>query len=309
MAVVAQSGPPDFRPIVTEPGCTSYTLTVERRWALQSANGERFDASGLNRLADGRLVTVNDKDTGVFEVDLGPGEVASLRRIPGVLDRASLQKLCPGRTLPFDLEALAVDSTGRLYVTDEAERLVFRYDFGTRTVDRLAIDWSPVTKWFNAADRNASFEGVAAGDGKLFVANEREVGRIIELDAGSLQITRDFQVRPPGVTSTDVHYSDLAWHDHELWILCREHRQVLAYNPATQKLRAAFGYKDIELDSEYAYRHLLPYGFFEGLYIDDTYIWLCIDNNGYPRRSDEKDSRPQIIRCRRPDRAEGKKGT
>ena len=302
LAGTAFGGPPPVSRIVGDTNCPRFTLTVQQSWSLQSPEGERFDASGLQRLRDGRMVVVNDKEAGIFEVLLGDSPVAKLRRLPGVLEQGQLSALCPKRARPFDLEALAVDPEGRLYVSDETERLIFRQDLRSGVCEKLPIDWAPARKWFTPTDLNASFEGIAIGDGKLYVANEREVGRIFEVDLKTWEILRDFQVKPPGVTTTDVHYSDLAWWEGELWVLCREHRQVLAVDPHTLRVRAAFGYKDIELDPQYAYRHWIPYGFFEGLLVDADFIWLCIDNNGYPRRTDGDDHRPQLFRCLRPDR-------
>ena len=297
----ALSGPPPTQRILEDPNCARYTLQVQQSWNLQSPNGERFDASGLQRLPDGRLLVVNDKEAGVFEIQLGDLPTARLRRVPGIFEQRELAALCPGRSFPFDLEALALDAEGRLYVSDETQRLIFRCDLRSGITEKLPIDWAPVAKWFSPTDRNASFEGMAVGNGKLYVANERELGRIIEVDLNSMSVLRDFQVKPPGVTATDVHYSDLAWFESELWVLCREHRQVLAVNPINLKVHAAFGYMDIELDPKFAYRHWIPYGFFEGLSVDKGYIWLCIDNNGYPRRSDGNDRRPQLFKCPRPD--------
>ena len=294
-------GPPSMAHLPGDTNCARYTLQVQQSWSLQSPQSERFDASGLQRLQDGRMVVVNDKEAGVFEIQFGDSQTAALRRLPRVFEQNQLSALCPGRTRPFDLEALAVDSEGRLYVSDEADRLIFRCDLRNGVHELLPINWSSVAKWFSPSDRNASFEGVAVGNGKLYVANEREIGRIIEIDLKTMTVVRDFQVKPPGVTASDVHYSDLAWFEGELWVLCREHRQILAVDPTSLKVRAAFAYKDIELDPQYAYRHWIPYGFFEGLYVDNGFIWLCIDNNGYPRRSDDKDHRPQLLKCPRPD--------
>ena len=50
-------------------GSTTRTLplTVAESWTLTPPTA-RFDASALVRLPDGRLLTVNDKETGLFEI-------------------------------------------------------------------------------------------------------------------------------------------------------------------------------------------------------------------------------------------------
>ena len=77
---------------------------------------------------------------------------------------------------------------------------------------------------------------------------------------------------------------------------------MLCVDPRTHAVRLCFSYFPIEMDPKYAYRHLLPYGFFEGLSVDADNIWLLVDNNGYPRKSNPQDARPLLLRCPRPDR-------
>jgi len=36
--------------------------------------------------------------------------------------------------------------------------------------------------------------------------------------------------------------------------------------------------------------------------VDADNVWLLIDNNGYPRKSNPQDARPLLLRCPRPDR-------
>lgn len=276
-----------------------FTLAPAEIWTLEVPDG-RFDASGLARLPDGRWLVVNDKVPGVFEIRFGgkPGRAAvtPYAGTPPTLFRP----LESGRDLPWDLEGLAVDASGALYVSEENSRWILRQPKPGAPLERLAIDWTSASRWFSRTDRNASFEGVAVGGGRIWVANERSTGRILEIDLRTLKVLGDFRVAPPGVSAEDVHYTDLCWHRGQLWVLCRELRRVLQVDPETRTVLASHSYFDIELDPRYAYRHLLPYGFFEGLAVDDDSIWLLVDNNGYPRRADPSDSRPQLFRCPRP---------
>jgi hypothetical protein len=286
----------------TPAGSTTRTLplAVAESWTLTPPVA-RFDASALVRLPDGRLLTVNDKETGLFEIRFPEsGNEAGLVPYSG-LPPALFEPLTPGRDLPWDIEGIGIDSTGALYLGEEHLRWILRQPAPGKPLERLPIDWAPVSRWFSKTDRNASFEGVAVGDRFLYVANERDTGRILEIDRKTLKVVGDFQPRPPGATG-DIHYTDLCWFDGELWALCREHRRVLCIDPKTRAVRLCFGYFPIEMDPKYAYQHLLPYGFFEGLSVDAENVWLLIDNNGYPRKSNPQDARPLLLRCPRPDR-------
>lgn len=281
----------------------THTLKAAQVWRLECQAPKRFDASALHRLKDGTWITIDDKTTRLFRIELDgdAGRLVSTEHefLPKRPARVPGAKAEPRP----DVEGLAVDEGGRVYVCEESRRQVFRYDPATKATERLEIDWTPVKKWFSA-DINASWEGIAVGGGKLYLANERSRGRIIVVDLASLRVERDFQVSPPDTEAADVHYSDLCWHAGHLWVLCREGRCVLQVDAAKETVLAAFDYEAIERDPQNAYAHPYPYGFVEGLYVDTENIWLAVDNNEFPRVADKNDRRPQLWRCPRPDRKE-----
>jgi uncharacterized protein YjiK len=278
-----------------------YTLTAAQTWQPNPPGRGRFDASALLLQPDGSLLTVNDKAPGLFRIEFATNGTATLVALPEAFTTAQLAALAPKKNGSYDCEGLARDGRGRIYVSEESERWILRFDPAGKTVERLAIDWKPVQSWFSA-DRNASFEGVAVGGDTLYVANEREIGRIITVDLNTLKVTGSFQVTPIGLPARDVHYSDLSWFDGELWVLCRESRCVLRVDPTRQKVLAQFDYLELETSPANAYSHPYPYGFVEGLAVDARNIWLIVDNNGFPRVADSKDRRPTLWRCERPDR-------
>ena len=277
-----------------------YTLKAERTWHLELPGGARFDASALLLWPDGSLLTVNDKTPGVWRIELGEGGHATLKST-GWLTAQRLAPMAAEKTAPWDCEGLARDDAGRIYVCEENDRWIVRQDPVSGKVERLPIDWSPVKRWFGS-DRNASFEGIAVGGETLYVANEREIGRIIEVDLATAQVRGSFQISPIGVTARDVHYTDLCWAEGSLWVLCRESRCVLRVDPARRVVQAQYDYLELETSKANAYAHPYPYGFVEGLAVDKDSIWLCVDNNGFPRVADRNDHRPTLWRCPRPDR-------
>lgn len=288
---------------ITAPNVTNrFKLKVAEHWLLNLPAGQRFDASALLFRPDGTLYTVNDKSAGLYRIDRQTNGTAELIRDPRWFTPAQLTSLSVGKIGHWDLEGLAQDPAGRIYFCEEQNRWVLRADPVRGTLERLEIDWSPVKKWFSP-DPNASWEGIAAGtDGRLYLANERSIGRIIVVDLASLRVVDDFQVAPLGRASRDFMYSDLCWFEEELWVLCRQSRRVVRVNPASHRVLADFDYTEIELASEFGYGALLPYGQFEGLAVDAKNIWLIIDNNGSARILHREDTRPTLFRCVRPDR-------
>ncbi len=282
-----------------------HVLQADRWWTLNLPEGRRLDASGLLQFPDGELWTVNDQSARLYRLQLRDDTNAvDLVRVPGWLTAEQTRTLGQGSGVRLDCEGIARDDQGRIYVAEEARRQILRWDRASGKIERLPIDWAPVRSFFHPTDSNASFEGVAFGGGRLYVANERQTGRIVVVDPESWKVVDHFAVRPAGSTSDDTHYTDLCWAEDSLWVLLRDERKVLRVDPGTKRVLAEFNYAELELAPQTAYSLLYAPGFMEGLAVDSEHIWLLTDNNGVGRRAAWGDSRPTLFRCRRPDRAD-----
>lgn len=285
---------------VDRPAPPRHVLRIGEAWLLDPPRPGRFDASALLRLPDGTLLTVNDKELPLCEIQRGTNGTARLRPRPDLFAPAQLAAFAREKRGPYDSEGLALDGAGRIYLCEEGNRWILRLTPGQSRVERLDIDWGPVRRWFSTTDGNASFEGIAVGGNRLYVANERSTGRLIEVDLATLRVTGDFQVAPGGREALDVAYSDLAWFEDRLWVLCRQSRCVLEVDPASRQVVAEYDYQRVEGDPAYVYATLLPFGFMEGLAVDRDSLWLLVDNNGLPRKKNLLDQRPTLFRCPRP---------
>jgi hypothetical protein len=287
-------------PKIAGPAWPRYRLVATQVTLLNSPEGGRFDASGLLLTRSGDLLTMrNNHDSQLYRVDLLPGGTeARLEPLPGCFTPDQLAALAGDRK-PFDCEGLAQDDQGRFYLCEEPRRWILRCDSRLGRVERLPIDWSPVKDYFSPIDSNASFEGIAIGNGKLYVANERSSPVIIVLDLATLRVKDHFVVYPRKNSLLGLHYSDLCWYEGKLWVLCRQHRVVLEVAPATHTVLAEFDYADLE--NALGYRTGLPVGIMEGLAVNRDSIWLATDNNGAPRAKTDNDIRPTLVRCPRPD--------
>jgi hypothetical protein len=278
-----------------------YKLRAAQSWQLNSPKGERFDASGLSRTAKGDLLTINDRGPALYRIEFLPNtNAANLVEWPACFARPQLRTFARAKFDRYDAEGIAVDERQRIYMCEEADRWVLRCDPEKGVVERLAIDWTPVIKLFDGTDPNASLEGIAVGGGRLYVANERQMGRIIVVDLENLRILEDFSVRPQGSNARDVHYSDLSFFDGVLYALLRESYCVLAINPADHQVLAEYNYRDMEREPDMLYRSLLPTSQMEGLAVEPEFIWLVTDNNGTVRARHPKDNRPTLFKCPRP---------
>lgn len=298
---VAAANPANPAPAPTPPP-PRHELRADAWWLLNLPEGRRLDASGLLRLPSGAWWTVNDQQPEVFEFTLPEsGRNLDLSPVPDLLSPDQRAALPPHPRL--DLEGLARDPQGRTLLCDEANRWILRWDPRTSNLERLEIDWSPVAHWFHPTDRNASFEGLAVMGDRLFVANERQSGRLIEIHLPTLQVVDSFTVAPSGSLDPDTHFSDLHAFDGSLWALLRDVRKILRIDPHTRQVLTEFDYERVEIASAVAYGSFIAPGFMEGLVVDAEAIWLLTDNNGLTRRSQASDTRPTLFRCPRPDLA------
>jgi hypothetical protein len=279
-----------------------YTLSAEKTWQLNTPRGERFDASGLFLQKNGELVTVSDRNPALCKIRFfDRTNAADLIEIPNCFSPEQLAPFAAEKFGRYDCEGVTEDSRGRIYYCEEENRWILRFDPKTKKVERLPIDWSRVKKYFYEKDRNASFEGIAIGAGKLFIANERQQGRIIVLDLKSLKIIDDFTVRPTKTKMQDIHYSDLCWFDGALFALLRENRVVVKIDPKKHRVLAEYNFHAMEQADDVAYRVAYPTSTMEGLAVDKKHFWLVTDNNGWGRKAFPNDSRPTLFKCRRPD--------
>ena len=280
-----------------------YKLSMAQTWQLNLPGGERFDASGLFLAPGGDLLTVNDRAAAVYRIRFFPGSnSADLVKLPDCFTRMQLAAFAGEKTDRYDIEGITEDTRRRIYLCEEANRWILRCDPRSNTVERLKIDWTPVQKYFSPVDRNASFEGIAIGDGKLYVANERQRGRIIVVDLAALKVVDDFEVRSSVASLWGPQYSDLCWFPGELYVLMREDHVVLRVNPHSHQVLAEYDFSKMEAAPENKYRKLYWFvGVMEGLAVDEKNFWLVTDNNGLGRESDPKDRRPTLFRCPRPE--------
>jgi len=266
---------------------------------LNPPGSERFDASGLLLTSSRDLLTVNDRGPTLYRIDLGrDGVSADLKPVPNCFTAPQMAPFVDPAGRYSDCEGIAKDDRGRIYLCEEGGRRILRCDPKANQVESLPIDWTPVKQFFSSA-KNASFEGIAIGKGKLYVANERTAPVIVVVDLADYRIVDWFTVTPQtGSFLGILHYSDLSWHDNKLFVLCRHHRAVLEVDPKTHAVLAEFEYG--ELEEELGYKREYPTGIMEGLAVDDRFIWLVTDNNGLGRRQFPNDTRPTLLKCPRP---------
>src|SRR5258708_664614 len=100
-----------------------YTLRAEKYWQLNLPGGERFDASGLVLGTNGTLLTVSDRNPGIYQIRFLEGtNAADLLRLPDCFTPKQLEPFAKEKVDRYDCEGVTMDAQGRLYVCEEANR-------------------------------------------------------------------------------------------------------------------------------------------------------------------------------------------
>ena len=269
-------------------------LEIESSWRLDSQS-TRFDASGIERGPNGDLLVVRDSELAVYVVKFRENSgVARLVRHARYAVDGSGRDVGVGR---FDIEGLAVDEKGDVFLCDEYARRVLRFT-PRGDLESIPLELTGAEEFFSSIDANASFEGIAIGNGNLYLANERNRGRLLEIDLETGRLLSTFEARTGTSAWPDPHYSGLDFHNGRLFALLREEQAIVEIDPQDKAVTRVMRYHDIEFDRRHRYKTLVPFaGIMEGVLIENGVVWLLTDNNGEARVADDTDARPTLFRC------------
>ncbi len=169
---------------------------------LHLVDHHKLDVDEPSDLAiyDGRLFTVSDQHSNVYEIDRDGDTLAKID-IKGK-----------------DVEAVAFDSLGRMFIADESTAKIWQIDKdGKRMGDPIEM--------VDSDDGNDGLEGLAFDDrDHMFVAKEKNPARIYELDTDFGQLERKKVKFADDLSAlafdpTDGHLYALSDQDHALFRL------------------------------------------------------------------------------------------
>jgi hypothetical protein len=209
---------------------------------------------------------------------------------------------------PMDWEGITVDAGGTFYLISEAKGRVLRVTpDGTASWATDDLREAGRLKGLFAKD-NAGFEGITwLGPNRWLGAVEREPRGILEWSgtppqlsiSATIQNTSPYQHALSFLRLAD--YAGLDTDAGRTYALFRNAHLVVELNKSETGWNeiAAWNYRSIETDPQYAYRNQ-TFGQAEGLVVQGQDIYLIFDNNRGPRRSDRNDTRPIFVHARRP---------
>lgn len=156
-------------------------------------------------------------------------------------------------------------------------------------------------------------EAVATDErrGHIYLVKEREPRRIYKYDIKSGKLLRDFDVSSPLAMKDGAYLkvagkeitptcSDAFVDNDYLYLLARESETVLKIDISKENAGLVDFVSFSRSGVASSYDTGEPYGLAEGLTMDRTRIYIAVDNNGKPLRTDSSDTRPRIFIFKRP---------
>src|SRR5580692_5823541 len=124
---------------------TRYTLSADHIWQMNLPNNQRFDASSLFLEKSGALLTESDQRIAVYKIIFTQSDNSvDLAQVPDCFTPGQLAPFAGEKVGRYDCEGVTEDAQGRIYLCEEANRWILRWDPNTKSVERLDIDWSSV---------------------------------------------------------------------------------------------------------------------------------------------------------------------
>ena len=249
-----------------------------------------------------RLVDDGDEWRAVAEEFSAPPAPDSA--LPSLLTLAAKARTILGAG-QLDLEGISCDDSGNRYLVSEslAEVLVLAVDGTVRWLD-LPRDMVAAAREAGLLQRvNALYEGIAVDPAgtRLWLAAERQ-GRgilLVDLDeqkscsSGCILVAENRQIMPPpalGTSPLAADFSALALHAGKLFSLERLAHQLCRRDPDSGAVERCWSYADTALAAPRRYDS--PYGLAEALWLDDSGVWIGVDNNDQVRADGEQ--RPTV---------------
>ncbi|SHE83190.1 hypothetical protein SAMN04487965_0744 [Microbulbifer donghaiensis] len=274
---------------------------VASYWLDHSAG---LDISGLS-FCNGELLAVSDKNSaGFYAVRIGPGSAqleyrplaVGLETPPMESEGLKARLVTLLQPAPAaDFEGITCDEQGVFLVSERHHRIAV-------VAPSLRAAWMS-RRWSEAARErgymqkfNGASEGLVKAGGDFWIAIERDRRGLVRFAQGS-NLPEFFEL--PAAAGLDfrgrsLDLTGLAFYDGDLFTLERNAFAVCRRSLADLQAKWCIEYRVIEEAPENVYRET-RYGKGEGLAVDESGIYVVLDNNNVGRAADPGDRRALLL--------------
>ena len=256
-----------------------------------------IEPSGLIMRDDSLFTVSDDHDHTIFYIDCNIEEQRATCKRYLKFDAPKIHGVDD-----LDLEGITVDGDGNFYLVSEKAFRILKIEKGSNKVSWVTHDLKPYGREVGLFQKkNADFEGITwLGDHKFLLAAEREPRGFIQLDLdkipkGIKAYRQDHSIlEPPKHRNPD--YSGLHFDGKNIYALERSIHAVTRIEITDGKIieKAVWSYAHVENAEEWQYRDM-EFGHAEGLFINENYVYIILDNNGERRLINKKDRRPLMF--------------
>lgn len=287
-------------------GLDKSPLTLIKTYPVEGS--EYLDLSGLD-LCKGELYTVSDKKNGIFRVKLDK-TTATLTPYLEISDvpspplesgkRSPINYILSFFATPYwDWEGISCSpSTGFYLVSEEvAEVLHVSFAGKMRWISGNLYNTGKKAGFFQK--KNAFLEGIThLSDQNILVAVEREPRGLIKLNLNDFEVINSpIKVKPhpkPHLNNRNVDFSGLDTLNGLLYTLERNAQMVCKRDLKSFEVVDCKEFGWIENSKVYRYKKM-RYGHAEGLAVNQSRIYIILDNNGSKREKGKSDRRSLLF--------------
>ncbi|WP_346836856.1 esterase-like activity of phytase family protein [Microbulbifer sp. SAOS-129_SWC] len=262
-----------------------------------------LDISGLS-FCGGELLAASDKDSDnlyAVQIDNGNARLQARALLAGLAAPPAQAEDLTARLLNLVQPGLAADIEGITCDADNVYLVSERYHRIAAAAEGVTPAWLP-QQWAQAARErgymqqfNGASEGLVRVGDDFWVALERDRRGLVHFTAGRepqfFEIPAvaglHFQHRSPDLTG-------LAFYDGDLFTLERNAFAVCRRSPQTLAAKWCITYRAIEEAPDNVYLETY-YGKGEGLAVNDSGIYVVLDNNNVARAANPQDRRGLLL--------------
>jgi hypothetical protein len=209
---------------------------------------------------------------------------------------------------PLDWEGITCDAEGDFFLVSESKFRILKIDAQTRKTEWMTPNLENTGRKIGLFKKpNAAFEGIAyLPPDRFILAIEREPRGFMQVRIGTSPpvtsgMIAQHDIRFQNPLDRHPDFADLFMENDTLYVLERFAGLIRKWDieRGSSLPDKAWSYAHIENDPRFHYSRM-KYGHAEGLVMDETTIYIILDNNGLSRVGNASDKRPLLFTIKRP---------
>ncbi len=270
-------------------------------WAFVTpSHGDIFDFSGLEVMPDGTFLLLDDDKEKIFSFS---GKIADSIKINELIDLGSC---LPKRKTTLDLESIRRYQSHTVLLANEAENQVIEWDLEKRKA-RILADLSTVTLDSLGFTSTHGLEALCPYETDLIMVKETPPLSIVLVSLPEGKVKKVYKLK---ADSNFIDITDCIYADSTLFLLHRGGWRIMLTEPRGDRfiLYEVWDFSSIKEQPRFDYIIRDPttgnirndWGVAEALAMDEKYIYVGLDNNGEPLRSNPQERRATLLVFKRP---------